>query len=863
MCVSPSVLLLNARSITNKLDEFRVLISNFSPDCVAVTETWLSESLPNDLLTITNYTLFRSDRLGRIGGGVCIYVHDSCKPELPNQLRLSGSESVIIHLPQSNVLLLCLYIPPNLTSAQHNEISDNMTQYLDTFLQEKPNIKPIICGDFNDYHTDLFLTHFNCVNRVKNPTRGNSFLDQIWISESLEDNYPDSAIVGPPLANSDHCSVLLRPSMEARASKIIEKTVFDYRASNIQRFLHALESSNFYEVYSADDVDAKCNAFCSLFLKALSEIPKKKIIITERDKPWITPVLKKMIQDRWDAYRTKNWPVFLHLKTKVRTEIQHAKKSWCDRILEKEKNIWNVVRDLQGKKRQHCPLDDVEDLRRLVREITECFLSNFNSVSDTQPCELMDEVWDVKVTPFLVFNMLTHLRLNQSPGNDAIPSLLLRKSAEIICKPLSDIFRASIRSRKFPSYWKEGLIRPIPKVKNPSADEFRPITLLPILSKVLEKIVLNSMKAAFVQNFGEHQHAFRPYGSSTSALIQIHDSITSFLESEDSLGVRLTCFDFQKAFDKVQHGRLVNSLKAKGLNQGFLLWLRSFLSDRHSSVTMNRVLGPSFLVLSGVPQGSVLGPYLFAMFVSTINIDNIYAKIIKFADDLTLVECLSRRGEPSNGLQTILAWSKENNMPLNPKKCQQMIIKKAKGTSLDSYKYADLQLVRKIRILGVIFSNDLKWNIHFEQVTLSASRRLHILRCLRRFVSKEMLFTVFRASVLAVVLYASPLFGSLPYKAKCSVNKIVKRAHRIICGPLCEPTCDYVPDVTKLRDKAACNLLLKCEIPDHPLHCLVPPKMPRTNHFRLPHCSTLRRMNSFFPSTCLLVNSYSNFNGTL
>ena len=125
----------------------------------------------------------------------------------------------------------------------------------------------------------------------------------------------------------------------------------------------------------------------------------------------------------------------------------------------------------------------------------------------------------------------------------------------------------------------------------------------------------------------------------------------------------MTCFDFRKAFDKLQHNRLINCLKNKGLNQGFLLWLRSFLSGRHSRVSMDSALGPTFPVLSGVPQGSVLGPYLFAMFVSSIAIKNEHAQIIKFADDITLVECLSTDYAPPNGFHTLRLWSMENKMP--------------------------------------------------------------------------------------------------------------------------------------------------------------------------------------------------------
>ena len=846
----PSILLLNARSLLNKLDELRVLVSSCSPDCIAVTETWLSCFTPDDSLTLDSYTLFRSDRHGRTGGDVCMYIHDSLKPDLPRQMSLSGIESLTVCLRHCSVLLWCLYIPPNLPSSLHHEIHDHMTHYHDSLLDICPNMNSIICGDFNDFKTASFHQNFMCINRVTSPTRANSFLDQIWISDSLESDYPEPAEVGPPLGTSDHSCVVLRPSKVEQKTHASVKTVFDYRQSNVSNFLYLLAASGFDDVYLATDVNIKCRAFHRAFLNAQNAIPSSKVVFTHRDKPWITPVLKKMIQDRWTAYRTKNWQVFLHLKRKVRIEIMRAKQSWTDRILRRDRHIWNIVRDLQGKKNQYCPPNDDNELRLLVNDLTNKFQRYLNPAPDALPCLLNEEAWNPKIDAVSVRRILSCLRPNQSPGHDGIPAHLLRVSADIICEPLCDIFRSSVQAGKFPEFWKRGLIRPIPKKSNPSRDDFRPITLLPIVSKVFEKTILSSMKNAFINEFGENQHAFRPHGSSTSALIQIHDSITSFMENKSNQGVRVTCLDFSKAFDKLQHHRLVNCLKTKKLNQGFPRWLRSFLAGRHSRVAVSETLGPFFPVRSGIPQGSVLGPYLFAMFIAAVDIHCESALLVKFADDLTLIESLSASNPRPANLEVVNEWSKENNMPLNPDKCQQLLFKRTKDTHLASYD--NIRVTKNALILGVTLSNDLKWRKHFDRVTLSANRRLHTLRVLKHFVSKDKLLQVFRASVLSVVLYASPVFGPLSFSVNENLKRLTRRAHRIICDPDCN--CSLIPDIATIRNKVACDLFLKCELLDHPLHHLVPPRMPNTKTFRMPLCLTSRRMKSLFPSTCIIFN---------
>ena len=306
----PSVLLLNARSICNKLDELRLLINNLSPYCIAITETWLNDCITDAFLDIQNYVLYRADRRGRSGGGVCLYLHVRMRSFLTDQFSLTGIESLSIRLPLVDVIVWCLYIPPKLSATQHHALYDSLIHHHDALLEKYPNSRFIFCGDFNNFATTDFQQNFLCINRVISPTRGKSQLDLIWISESLEGVYPNDAEVGPPLATSDHNSVLIRPRYETTREPSVTKLVFDFRESHLSNFLYRLSHLGFAEVYAAADVNEKCVAFYKTFYDALRSIPRRYIKLTKRDKPWITPVLKKMIEDRWIAYRTRNWPAF-------------------------------------------------------------------------------------------------------------------------------------------------------------------------------------------------------------------------------------------------------------------------------------------------------------------------------------------------------------------------------------------------------------------------------------------------------------------------------------------------------------------------------------------------------------------------
>ena len=565
----------------------------------------------------------------------------------------------------------------------------------------------------------------------------------------------------------------------------------------------------------------------------------------------MTPVLKKLIDDRWSAYRSRNWPLYNHLKEKVKGEVFKAKKSWCDRVMQWDKNVWKMVKELKGK-RDNCSFPNKEpELSLFLSKLSDVFKSYFNSKDDASLNVLSDEVWNVKIDSFDVYHLLKNLKFKQSSGYDEVSARLLWESADIVCDPLAEIFRSSVRSRTFPSFWKNALVRPIPKKNQASVYDFRPISLLPIVAKIFERLILYSMKEHFLRLFDNSQHAFRPGGSTTSALVAIHDTVTSYLENPDSIGVKITCLDFSKAFDKLQHNMIVNSLIDRGMNNGFLTWLHSFLINPWQRICVNGNVGLPFLAKSSVPQGSVIGPYLFGVFIALLEADSQSARLVKYADDITLIELFTKDCPNLSHLAAIQDWILKHDMVLNRSKCCQMIIHRVKDRCI--LPYDDIQVVKSVNILGVTLSDDLRWDAHFDNVLLNASRRLHVLRCLKPFVSKEKLCIVFNGLILSIIMYASPLFCKVSTSVVLRLERVRRRAHRIICGDnMCE--CNLIPEFSSHRKKLALKFLKSCCAATHPLHERVPRIMPRSRKYFLLYCSTYRRLNSFFQYACLIYN---------
>ena len=854
----PSVFLTNARSILPKMDELCLCVSSMNADLVIVTESWLNDDVSDDLLTINKMEIFRCDRKLRRGGGVCLWINSRFSPRVIfTSPSPSSIEIVSVRISCKSFSMICcgIYVPPGLHKAEHDVITDYLTTEFDLFLTSHPNDKLLIAGDFNDFSTEFFIDNFNLINRVDEATRKNAVLDHIWINDDLCDFYPYCANVGPPLSSSDHNCILLSPVCRRDSDLNCRSVlVWDFRDSNISEFLLRLSTTDFDAINQERSLDDMCSKFYELLWQCVAAIPCEAVSFTSRDKEWMTPVLKSLVNKRWRAFREKNWTLFQHYKTKVKQEVVKAKHMWCQKQKKTTRGLWNVVRSLRGSNAKdpwrHL-IDQSGCLQDLLQQITSHFQSNFND-DDVALFPLLDQEWNFQIPAKNVFDKLSKLHCGKAPGPDQIPTRLLKIGAEFLCCPLADIFNASISLKKFPTCFKRAHVCPIPKTCNPSICDFRPISLLSSLSKVFERIVFEHIKDDLFTCYGPEQHAYRPLGSTTSALVDICDHVTADLDSKNVCHLNMFCLDLSKAFDKLNHNRLINFLSSAGMNHGILRWLSSYLCSRSMCVRIRDNLGPIFAASSGVPQGSVLGPFLFAAFLGDVTFSGKNIKCIKYADDITLIEPLSSDQVSSVSIQDCITIFEQKGLFVNPNKCKQMhICRKLQCTA--NLMDCGFINVSSMKVLGCVFTYRFSWDMHVSHVLKAVSRRLHIIRCMKSFVSTDELVQVYHALITSVIRYASPTFGLLPVTLLTKLERFQRRAHRIICGK-CE--CIRFPSLGSQFEDAAVEFLLRAEANrSHPLHHRIPERLPSTGHLRQPFCNTNRRLNSFVPWTCKLINS--------
>jgi len=463
--------------------------------------------------------------------------------------------------------------------------------------------------------------------------------------------------------------------------------------------------------------------------------------------------------------------------------------------------------------------------------------------------------WEPEISCLTTFKLLSQIKLNKAPGSDGIPPHVIRKCASSIAPPLTHLFSLPIEFGELPSQWKLARVIPIPKRGAKSISDLRPISLLPIFAKILERIVVDSVRDRLVSIYGDTQFGFRPKSSTLQAHIKIHDYITLKMDDPQIDGILLTSLDLSKAFDRLSHASLIDGLIQSKLPSSFIKWCISFLSMRRQQVILGGcVTGKQIVVHSGVPQGSVLSPYLFAAHMRTLTPISSDCCIVKYADDIVLLHPFTKTSNIEvifkSEVQNATIWCKDHGLELNENKTKCMVISKR-----PSFYKSSLQdkKVPYLKILGVTFTEKLKWGEHIESVCRKASSRLFIVRRLKEFMSKDDLFLVYKGFIQSILEYNAPLMAGLNVKYSEKLERLQKRAHRLICGRNCE--CDAFIPLSVRRDRCALKTFLRMQQEDHILHHLFPQFLPRTKHISLPIMNTHRRATSFIPYCSFLYNT--------
>ena len=756
-------------------------LSATKPAFVCVTESWLNSEISDDLVRIRGYDAFRNDRCDdpsdtRRGGGnnVITYCSSSlrastvCVPQ--SCLKPHGIECNFIRFSDfdsSLAFMFCLYIPPNLSSDTFVFVQDYIVNCLDYVLNMFPNASLYVCGDFNRYDMSFLYNQFNLCNIVSSPTFGNKVLDKVFCFEHSANHM--STRTAPPLGNAifGH-SIVFVSRYGSKASEKFKNSPqknYDLRKSNVSAFRKKIAAADWSSLLKSHDVNDCVHSFYDILNNALSVIPVSYVYVTSKTKPWITPVIIDLINKRWAAYKAKNFPLFNHYKKKVKNEIIKSKKIWCNKMCKSSKGVWSIVNDVRGK-------DDVRSSDNLLSlfsdpvnavETINLNFSRFFTESESFPLLPVNHDENIEIcSEMSIFDLLTKIRTDKACGSDGVNPIFLKTCADALCRPISHIINLSFQHGVFPTAWKTADVCPVPKSRPVNKDHLRPISLLPTISKICEKSVLNKFSENLLNFYDNCQFAYRPKSSTTCALVTVHENVLNYLDDINVGAVRVITFDMSRAFDCLPHHLLLSRLSSLDMPfcNFFVNWTNNYLTNRQQRVKLGNVKSSPSHVSSGVPQGSILGPVLFAIYFSSYKPSDVKARVIKYADDITLIlpvykNAFDDMSLPNAEVSSFKDWCKNHGMSINFSKTKVLNVNFSHNPLLPLPLFDNVCV---LKVLGLYFNAKLTWLDHFNFVTKKASPRLYILRILKPILNHDNLVIVFYALIQSIMDYASPLF---------------------------------------------------------------------------------------------------------
>ena len=391
---------------------------------------------------------------------------------------------------------------------------------------------------------------------------------------------------------------------------------------------------------------------------------------------------------------------------------------------------------------------------------------------------------DILITPLAVKEKLGQLNVNKAQGPDKIPPRVLKELCTQLAVPLSTLFNKSVESGKLPSEWKQAEVVGIFK-KGTRSDpgNYRPVSLTSVLCKVLESFIRDAIVNYMtdLNLYASCQHGFRNKRSCVTQLLEVMEILTDCVE--DNEPIDMIYLDFKKAFDSVPHQRLLVKLKSYGITGKVYSWVADFLSGRSQKVRVGRDRSSYADVLSGIPQGSILGPVLFTLFINDIS-DTIQSFCRIFADDTKIFDKTVNRKILQEDLYRLQDWSETWNLYFNASKCNVLHM----GKHNPSCKYVlesggqvvQINECTQERDLGVIFDSKLSFDAHVQSCISKANKILGIIRRSFSFLNKDTFLMLYKSLVRPHLEYANVIWAPRLKRQSAAIERVQRRATKLL-----------------------------------------------------------------------------------
>lgn len=806
-CPSINILSVNISSIPSHLE-------SFLDQCIASLDVsfhvlgFCETRLNNDICELYNIDGFNAHFRNKStsGGGLALYINKAftCLPLHDITLQLPHIEALFLNVLRPHKFIIgIIYRPPN---SNIHDFKEALAHILDSVSRKKMHC--YIMGDFNinlldntDYVRDFsnqFFSHtfFPVINKPTRVTKiSATIIDHFWTNNMH--NYNFSGIIYTSI--SDHFPVfssfsLPKPKSQNPGTKISKRIFSDERTES---FVGELSEYNWrISIPAGSGVDEHFSTYMDQFLQLYNKhFPIKEVIIKDKhnNKPYITQGIRKSIKERNRLQKLyAKWPIsysnaFKNYRNSLTLIIRKAKQTYYQKRLEdnagNSKKTWEILNNIMGKDKNQLPTSMTfpDKTSSSNPEIAELFNNYFCSIAGNLAQSVEHTPVSYKhflpnPTPFSLYiqptctqeieNIIKTLKLS-SPGADMIDIKIIKLCDTVISPYLKYIINRSFREGIFPRILQIARVVPVHKKGNKDLhNNYRPISVLPCISKIFEKIMASRLMNYLSEHslLSQHQYGFRPQYNTELAVYQLCQNIYDAVDNKECQ-ITLFC-DLTKAFDTISHSILLDKLYVYGIRGPILGWFKSYLSHRKQYVVYNNAESQCNNIYYGIPQGSILGPLLFLIYINDITRSTNALKFLLFADDTNIFingrDIKTMETIINQELSHVVTWIKCNKLTLNISKTNYMISHPLlTPTPSLSIKLDNLPVnsVNEMRFLGVILDNSLRWKSHIDYIKTKLCKISGILYRIREFMDEKSIRQIYFSLAYPHLVYCCAIWG--------------------------------------------------------------------------------------------------------
>ena len=786
------------------------------PDIILVTESWCNKNISNEMLNLAGYNLEpdlridRSDTLNGIGGGLLVYSRQGLiiKPDQTmNNFNQYCKFQILSNNSSKNLNVYLVYRSPNST-AENTRLLCEMIESVDK--------NCLIIGDFNFPNIDWENNISDNKSSQFLNTVDNKFLTQmITFSSHIRGNILDCAFTDNPeiffsienlgnLSNSDHAIIQIEINMENMQNKS-DEMIRDWNNCDTESFYNFLNCNSWVErlrdksaCESWDilvaDLEMGMNNFVPLIPRRSHHSPR-----------WLKNNVKKLCRKKKKLYKKyvqnptdENREQYKAAEKAAKKAVRAGKKTF-EKKLSNQSNVkpfYNYIKSKTKTKATVGPLkiddDIITDSQDIATALNEFFTSVF-TVEDTSEIPTPDYIAsganlsEVHFTADNISKKISNLKPHTAPGPDGISARLLQKFNKPLSNALEVIYSKSFTEGVVPDDWKMANITPIYKKGSKNCVEnYRPVSLTSIPCKIMESIIKDDITTHLINNhlINQSQHGFTANKSCSTNLLEFMEKVTSEIDQGNPMDVLY--LDFSKAFDKVPRLRLLEKMKAHHLSGPLLKWIEAWLTGRRQRTVLNGKYSSWADVLSGVPQGSVLGPLAFLIFINDLDkCAELITILNKFADDAKsghVVRTDADRKVLQNCLNELFRWSVKWGMQFNISKCK--LLHLGRNNLLFDYTMNGQQLpvISQEKDLGVIIHHSLKSHIHCAESAKKANQILGQISRSFHYRDRHIFMGLYKQYVRCHLEYCSPVWSPCYLGDIELLENVQKRAVNMISG---------------------------------------------------------------------------------